>query len=202
MARDLSPDEQHLRDSKDRLRAKAKLLRRNLANAHPKAWKKLSRILLDLEPRRIVAGYWPIGDEMDPRGAMDQLVAEQHRTALPVIQGADKPLMFRAWSPNQPLQQGPFGTREPLPEAEEVRPDVLLVPLLAFDGQGYRLGWGGGYYDRTIAALQAGGGVLTIGVAYAGQQVARVPRGPHDQPLDWILTEQGVIEGAAKRGTP
>ncbi len=137
----------------------------------------------------IIAGYWPMGDEMDPRPALLAFAARGHRLALPVTPRRGLPLTFRAWAPGEALRPGPMGTSEPA-EGALVNPDWLLVPLLAFDRAGRRLGYGGGYYDRTLAGLP---GAKAIGIAYAGQEMAEVPAGPQDFRLPLIATEAGVI---------
>ena len=137
----------------------------------------------------IIAGYWPMGDEMDPRPLMLALASRGHAIALPVTPPRGQPLAFRAWAPGAALRPGPMGTSEPA-EGAALRPDILLVPLLAFDRAGRRLGYGGGYYDRTLAALP---GAKAIGIAYAGQQMAEVPAGPQDMRLPLIATEDSVI---------
>ena len=137
----------------------------------------------------IIAGYWPMGDEMDPRPLMLALASRGHALALPVTPPRGQPLAFHAWAPGAALRPGPMGTSEPV-AGEELRPDVLLVPLLAFDRAGRRLGYGGGYYDRTLAALP---GAKAIGIAYAGQEMPEVPAGPQDMRLPLIATEAGVI---------
>ena len=137
----------------------------------------------------IIAGYWPMGDEMDPRPLMLALASRGHAIALPVTPPRGKPLAFHVWAPGAALRPGPMGTSEPV-AGEELRPDVLLVPLLAFDRAGRRLGYGGGYYDRTLATLP---GAKAIGIAYAGQEMPEVPAGPQDMRLPLIATEAGVI---------
>jgi 5-formyltetrahydrofolate cyclo-ligase len=137
----------------------------------------------------IIAGYWPMGEEMDPRPLMLALASRGHALALPVTPPRGQPLTFRAWAPGAALRAGPMGTSEPF-AGDELRPDILLVPLLAFDRAGRRLGYGGGYYDRTLAALP---GAKAIGIAYAGQEMAEVPAGPQDFRLPLIATEAGVI---------
>jgi 5-formyltetrahydrofolate cyclo-ligase len=128
--------------------------------------------------------------EADPRPAM---AAHSGPLCLPVVAGRGRPLVFRAWMPGAPLVAGGFGAMVPAAEAAELVPEVLIVPMLAFDRQGYRLGYGGGFYDRTLAALRAAGPVRAIGLAFAGQEVAAVPRGPWDVALDLIVTEAGVV---------
>ncbi|SIS54407.1 5-formyltetrahydrofolate cyclo-ligase [Phaeovulum vinaykumarii] len=139
-----------------------------------------------------VAGYLAIHSEADPVPALTDWGGP---LCLPVVPGPARPLVFRRWHPDDPLVPGAFGTREPAPEAPEIRPALLVVPLLAFDAAGYRLGYGGGFYDRTLAQLRADGGArpLAVGLAYAAQEHPGVlPLGPHDLPLDLIVTEQGL----------
>ena len=134
-----------------------------------------------------------MGDEIDPRPLMGRLHESGHVCALPVVAAKGEPLRFRAWSPGMTLQLKAFGLSEPPPEAAIVIPELLLVPLLAFDAGGYRLGYGGGYFDRTLTRLRDSDAVLAVGVAYAAQEVAEVPRDGSDQPLDWIVTEAESI---------
>lgn len=141
----------------------------------------------------IVAGYWPMGDELDLRPLLQALHTRGFALALPVMVGLARPLIFRRWQPGDPLCAAEFGTREPTADKAVCCPDVLLVPLLAFDSQGGRLGYGGGFYDRTLAQFRTEGGrVCALGVALSAQEVSAVVCGPHDQPLDGIITEQGV----------
>lgn len=140
-----------------------------------------------------ISGYWPMEGEMDPRVLMAELAARGHALGLPVVQGRGKPLLFRAWRRGDALVPGSLGIPAPRPEAAPLVPGLLLVPLLAFDREGFRLGHGAGYYDMTLAGLRAAGPVLAVGIAYAGQEVARVPREAHDQPLDWVVTEGEAI---------
>ena len=142
----------------------------------------------------IVAGYWPFETEMDVRPPMVALAKIGTTLCLPEVVEKDRPLRFRAWAPDEPLVEGDHGTFHPLHTAPLMRPDVVLVPLLAFDGRGYRIGWGGGYYDRTLEALRKTGPVSAVGVAYAAQEVDEVPTDDYDQPLDWIITERQARE--------
>ena len=145
----------------------------------------------------VISGYWPIRDEIDPRPLLDRLAARGHPLALPVVGAPDAPLVFRAWAKDDTLMPGPFGTRTPGDEARELAPRVVIVPLLAFDAAGYRLGYGGGYYDRTLAELRRGpGAVLAVGVAYQDQRVDAVPRAPYDERLDWVVTETAAHRAA------
>ena len=179
-------------EHKSGLRAETRALRRRLEL--PDFAARLARFahLLELAPRSLVAGYYPVRDEADPRGLMDALVARGHRLALPRVAETDAPLHFHRWRAGDPLRDNPQGIAEPLPEAERVEPDVILVPLLAFDAAGYRLGHGGGYYDRTLAGTKA----ISIGIAYAGQQRASIPLEAHDIALNHILTENGLFTPA------
>ncbi|WP_233553438.1 5-formyltetrahydrofolate cyclo-ligase [Teichococcus wenyumeiae] len=141
-------------------------------------------------PGALVAGFWPMGDEIDIRPLMRHLEAAGHALALPVTPPRGQPLLFRRWRFGDPLVPGGFGTSVPPEGAEAVTPQALLVPLLAFDAAGLRLGYGGGFYDRTLASLP---GAWALGVAFAGQQVAKVPAGAHDVPLHGIATEAGFF---------
>jgi 5-formyltetrahydrofolate cyclo-ligase len=147
---------------------------------------------LALAPGAVVAGYAAFRDEADPALVLDVLAGRGHPLALPALIGKGLPLTFRCWRRSDALVIHPYGMAEPHPDCPEVTPDVLLVPLLAFDAEGYRLGYGGGYYDRTLETLRAGRTVQAIGIAYAGQKVAVVPHSEHDQRLDAVLTEAGL----------
>lgn len=140
----------------------------------------------------IVAGYWPLGSEADGRYLMKGLVGADVVVGLPVVQSASTPLLFRRWRFGDDLVDGTFGTRQPAADKEVVSPNVVLTPLLAFDGQGYRLGQGGGYYDRTVQALRAANRIVVIGIAFAGQETENLPHDENDQRLDWVVTETGV----------
>lgn len=142
----------------------------------------------------ILAGYWPMASEMDVRPALVALDRIGVALTLPEVAAKDRPLRFRAWSPDEALVEGDHGTFHPLPSAPLMRPDVVLVPLLAFDRQGYRVGWGGGYYDRTIELLRKTGDLTAVGVAYSAQEIEQVPTDSYDQKLDWIITEQEAIK--------
>lgn len=150
-------------------------------------------------PGAPVSGFWPIRDEVDALTALRELAVRGHPVALPVVVGRGRPLVFRRWIESDGMATGPFGIREPLDGAPEIEPRVLLVPLLAFDRAGFRLGYGGGFYDRSLAGLRMAGDALAIGIAWAGQEVAAVPRDAHDQPLDWIVTEREAIRIGGER---
>lgn len=138
----------------------------------------------------VVAGYWPISTEIDPRPIIARLDDRGITCALPAIEHTGAPLVFRRWRPTDPLAAGPLETSHPLDSAPQVRPDVVLVPLLAVDSAGRRLGQGGGYFDRTLAALRENGSVTAVGIGFAIQVVDRVPHGDHDQHVDWVLTDR------------
>ena len=140
----------------------------------------------------VVGGYVPVRGEIDVMPLLRALHAAGYALALPVVAAREAPLVFRRWQPGMALEKGAFGIPVPPATAPEVWPEVVLVPLVAFDAQGHRLGYGGGYYDRTLAHLRAQGDVLAVGCAHAGQEVPRIPCLPTDQPLDVILTERGA----------
>lgn len=138
---------------------------------------------------KVLAGYMPMRTEIDPLPAM---AAHQGVVCVPVIMGAGQALRFREWSPGCAMIEGAFGALIPA-DGLWVEPEVLIVPLVGFDARGYRLGYGGGFYDRTLEGLRARGTVLAIGFAFAGQELAEVPIEPTDQKLDVIVTENGVV---------
>ncbi|UFM63680.1 5-formyltetrahydrofolate cyclo-ligase [Paracoccus sp. MA] len=143
-----------------------------------------------LAPHRgkVLAGYWPMRGEADPHPAM---AIHDGPVCLPVVIGPAQPLEFRAWDGR--LEPGRFGTSHPPADSPVLRPEVLIVPLAGFDRAGHRLGYGGGFYDRTLAQLRAGAPVVAIGLAYAVQEIRAIPAEPTDQPLDLIVTDGGVI---------
>jgi 5-formyltetrahydrofolate cyclo-ligase len=142
----------------------------------------------------IVSGFMPLKSEINPLPLMRKLAARGARLALPAIAGRGKPLIMREWLIGDALAAGVWGIREPKPEAAEVLPDILLVPLLAFDRAGHRIGYGAGYYDLTIAQLRASKAVIAAGVAFAAQEIDSVPSTPRDARLDLVLTERDVID--------
>ncbi|GEO80529.1 5-formyltetrahydrofolate cyclo-ligase [Pararhodospirillum oryzae] len=145
-------------------------------------------------PGTIVAGTVPVGSEIDPRPLLSALEAQGCRVALPVVVAPDAPMVFRAWTVGDPLEDGVLGIPVPASARPVVRPDWIVLPLLGFDDEGRRLGQGGGYYDRTLAALAAPGGPMPflLGLAFAVQRVETVPSGSHDWRLDAVATEEGV----------
>ena len=147
---------------------------------------------LRLPDATVFAGYWPIATEIDVRPLLARLHERGFRCALPAIVAGDNLLEFRRWNPTDDLEPGEHDTRQPFASAGTVTPQALLVPLLAVDGEGHRLGYGRGWYDRTLAALRARGSVVAIGVGYGVQRIERVPSGADDQAMDWILTERSL----------
>ncbi len=149
---------------------------------------------LPLAAGAIVSGFSPMRSEINPLPLMRRLAEQGLRLALPVVVGRGHPLVFRAWAFGEPLGKGVWGIREPRPDAPEVQPDVLIVPLAAFDRSGHRIGYGAGYYDLTLTALRAQKPILAVGLAYAGQEIARVPATARDARLDLVLTEREAID--------
>jgi 5-formyltetrahydrofolate cyclo-ligase len=149
---------------------------------------------LAIAPGVIVSGFMPLKSEINPLPLMQKLGEAGARLALPAIAGRGKPLIMQAWEFGAPLDRGQWGIREPKPEAPEVDPDILLVPLLAFDREGFRLGYGAGYYDMTIHRLRALKPVTAVGIAFAAQEVPKIPTTPRDERLDLVLTERDVID--------
>ena len=149
---------------------------------------------IDIKPGTIVAGYSPIRSEIDPTLLMKTLAAQGAQLALPAITARGKSLIFRAWSPNDRLMLGSLGIPEPSPAAAELVPDILLVPLAAFDRAGHRIGYGAGHYDVTLAHLRKAKASTAIGLAFAVQEIKAVPMQPHDVALDYVLTEKHAFD--------
>ena len=142
----------------------------------------------------IVSGFMPLKSEINPMPLMRRLADAGAQLALPAVAGRGKPLTMRAFAFGEPLVAGVWGIREPGPDAREVFPDIVIVPLLAFDRAGRRLGYGAGYYDMTIAGLRARKPVIAVGIAFAAQEIPRVPTTARDAALDLVLTEHEVID--------
>ncbi|SEL17715.1 5-formyltetrahydrofolate cyclo-ligase [Roseivivax marinus] len=160
-------------------------------NARPADPARLLREVLAAHRGRPLSGYMPIRTEIDPRPAMAEAVAHGP-VATPVIRGAGQPLDFARWTPDTPLRTGPFGAA--IPETLDlIDPEVLIVPLVAFTRAGDRLGYGGGFYDRTLARLRAARPTLAIGFAFAAQEADTLPTEPTDQRLDLIVTEADIL---------
>lgn len=141
----------------------------------------------------VVALYHPLPDELDTAPLAEALLERNIAIALPAIARRKAPLVFRRFNEGDRLVEGPFRTLEPVQDAEAVTPQIVVAPLLGFTRAGARLGYGGGYYDRTLAALRGADGALAIGYAYGAQEVDALPTDARDQPLDWIVTEREAI---------
>jgi 5-formyltetrahydrofolate cyclo-ligase len=186
-----------LAEIKKQARTQAKRQRAEAAQAAPDAGTRLRDHLLAevaFPEGAPVSAYWPMGDEIDPLPTLHVLHERGHPIGLPVMPGKAQPLKFRRWTPDLTLDSGGFGTRIPPASQPEIVPEILLVPMLAFDRRGFRLGYGGGFYDRTLEALRARNGRTTaIGIVYAGQELPEVPIDANDQRLDRLMSEQGPI---------
>jgi 5-formyltetrahydrofolate cyclo-ligase len=186
-----------IEESKAALRSEAAARRDALA---PEARKTAAeaiaarRFPLAIAPGTIVSGFMPLKSEINPLPLIQKLSEAGARLALPAIAERGKPLIMRAWEFGAPLDRGQWGIREPKPDAREIDPDILLVPLLAFDRGGYRIGYGAGYYDMTIHRLRTLKPVMAVGIAFAAQEVSEVPKTPRDERLDLVLTEREIID--------
>lgn len=175
-----------VRMNKSELRASVRA-RRKLMN-NPAHIAQMVQHAGDLPSGQVVALYHAIGSEMPTTALAEALQAEGRTVCLPVVVAREAPMIFRIWSPGDPLEEDISGCPAPLDLASEVLPDLIITPLVAFDAKGYRLGQGGGYYDRTLAQRPD---IVRIGLAYAGQEVDTVPIEPHDIRLHGVLTENG-----------
>lgn len=181
---------------KDILRERMKGERRAAARKRPDAAVHAARnffAAIAPDPAAIVALYYPIHHELDTEPLAAELTTRQMQIALPVVERKNAPLIFRAYAPGDRLIAGAYGAMTPAGDAPLVRPDIVVAPLVAFTRDGGRLGYGGGYYDRTLAALREDGAVLAVGYAFAAQEVDALPLEPLDQRLDWIVTEREAI---------
>ena len=185
-------------NEKAALRERALALRKAAFERHgSEAGRRLAARGLDFlspKPGITVSGFAAIRDEIDPSALLDWLHREGFKLALPVMEGRGKPLLMRAWAPGDEMSTVQWGIREPLASKAEVYPGVLLVPLLAFDRRGSRLGYGGGFYDRTLQKLRARAAVTAVGISYDELEVDAVPHESYDQRLDWVLTPSGPIK--------
>lgn len=183
-------------DAKAQMRARALARRPALHEALPDAGQRACRHFLGtigFPAGAEVSAYLPVKDEFDVMPFAYTAHAFGHRVGMPVVLGKGKPLQFREWTPDTVLDAGVLGIPIPPADAALILPRLLLVPLMAFDASGYRLGYGGGFYDRTLAALRLlEPETVAVGVCYAGLEVEAVPHDEHDQPLDWIVTEEGA----------
>ncbi|MDB6178068.1 5-formyltetrahydrofolate cyclo-ligase [Paracoccus sp. Z330] len=174
--------------AKSLLRKEALAKRLRLAGDQDAIHRMLRRALGPFR-EHVLAGYWPMRGEADPRAAMAE---HSGPTCLPVVTGRAVPLVFRAWTGGA-LVAGPFGTSHPPESAAPLVPNVLIVPLAGFDRRGNRIGYGGGYYDRTLELLRKSGGVQAIGLAFSSQELSEIPAERFDQPLDQIVTDREII---------
>ena len=184
-------------DAKKELRAIAAIKRVEAASGSPGASHLVAahfRRNVQNLPIGPVSGFVPIRSEIDPMPLLAWLRKSGRQTALPTVAKRDAPLVFRLWVPGDEMRLGPYGIEEPKCSAVQIHPCLLLVPMLAFDRHGSRLGYGGGYYDRSLAALRAKKKVVAVGVAYSMQEVDVIPSADYDQRLDWIVTEREAIE--------
>ncbi len=193
----MSNDRVMLHIQKETLREQALKHRERIdISGHDEDPDKAARIFMDVirpQQDQIIALYWPKGREFDPSPIMALLAAKNIQTALPVVIAGQKELGFVCWQEGAPLEEGAFGILQP-PVSEKtawVDPDILIVPLLAFDRKGARLGYGGGYYDATLRYLRTKKDIVAVGVGYARQAVLfNLPQEPHDERLDWVITPQ------------
>ena len=149
---------------------------------------------VEVTPGAIVSGFMPMKTEINPLPLLRKLAEAGAQLALPAIDKRGKPLIMRAWKFGDPFKAGQWGIREPVPEAPAVDPDILIVPLACFDRAGHRIGYGAGYYDMTIQRLRGIKNVIAIGIAFAAQEIGRVPATEHDERLDLVLTEREAID--------
>jgi 5-formyltetrahydrofolate cyclo-ligase len=149
---------------------------------------------VEVSPGTVVSGFSPLKSEISPLPLLRRFADAGAGLALPVVAGRGQPLIMRAWSFGAPLVSGVWGIREPPADAPELFPDILIVPLLAFDRRGHRVGYGAGYYDMTITRLRAMKPVTAVGLAFSAQEIAAVPATPRDARLDLVLTEHGTID--------
>lgn len=178
------------------LRERMKAERRAAAKARPDAAIHAARNFVASIPvndATIVSLYYPIGDELDTEPLAAALLERNLNIALPVVVKKGQPLEFRAYTPGDVLIDGAYGELVPDKTAAPVDPQIIITPLLAFTRDGGRLGYGGGYYDRTLSDARDTGSVLAVGYAYGAQEVDDLPLSPLDQPLDWVVTERGAI---------
>ena len=179
---------------KQEMRLRARKRRSELAHAAPDFAERIVAYSdqLPVASGTRVSGYCALAEEADPSQLLEALQARSCEISFPRVHRKGEPLWFHVPAAHEPWMSGAFGITEPRPDWPRAFPSVLLVPLLAFDARGYRLGYGGGYYDRTLAQFRAERTVTAIGVAYAGQEVSVVPHEPGDEKLDMVVTETGL----------
>ncbi len=185
---------------KTRARLQAKARRATVQAPISAAIELIKHAPISLFKGKNIGGIWPLPGEIDTRPLMQALSSMGINLSLPCTPRKGHPLTFRAWAPKAPLKAGPYGTKEPSPEAPIVYPDLVLVPLLAFTNSGDRLGYGGGFYDRTLSALadhfesDPKKSLVTCGIAFDIQRAKTLPIGEYDQALDGVLTEHGYTD--------
>jgi 5-formyltetrahydrofolate cyclo-ligase len=186
--------DENIEDAKADLRLQAHAARAALSQAsRAEAAGIVAKCFFDsivLEPTDVVAAYWRIRDELDCQPILIGLMDSNQTVVLPVVLGPERPLEMRVWEQGASLYEAGFGTLAPAELAPQAEPDVVIMPLLGFDSQGTRLGYGGGYYDRTLAHMKKR--PKLIGLAFAAQELDAIPRDSHDVPLDAVITEAGV----------
>lgn len=192
----LSPEEAALSDAKYALRQEFLLRRRTQALPSEANDAIAQRFMqaLNPQPGMVVSAYWPLKYEVDTRPLLDALATRGCVTALSAVEKKDAPLVFRRWNPGDALEEWAFGVKQPKVEAPYVIPAIIMVPLVAFDATGARLGFGGGFYDRTLEKFRRGLPLLAVGLAYSTQQAERIPFGPLDQSLDLVITEKETFD--------
>lgn len=185
--------------SKSQLRTELHQLRDNYKKNHD--LKTCGQALLDkiisaqiIPPKAVIGSYWPVKSEADACALLTYYYEQGHVCALPVVQAAKKPLLFREWRPGNLLVSGIYNILTPDETAPLVTPTVLFVPILGFDNRGHRLGHGEGYYDRTLESLRAQHPIIAIGIAFDCQEVDIIPHHAYDQPMNYIITPTRIIE--------
>ncbi len=184
-------------DEKAVARARARALRADIPETDRiGTGVRAAALFLDAIPlpaASVISVYWPLEAEFDSRPLMEVLLKNGHAIALPAVVGAKQPLVFRHWKPGDAMAQSSFGIKEPLAEAGDVQPDLIVAPLVAYNAQGFRLGYGGGFYDRTLRVLrETAPDLLAVGLGFAAQVMAELPYDDSDEPLDWLVSERGV----------
>ena len=183
-------------DAKEIFRLKMAGERKAAAEARPDAAQHAARLFLESIPLQEgvkISLYHPIKDELNTKPLADELIERGYEICLPVVVKKKAPLVFRRFRRGDTLREGSFGVMTPVKDAPEIEPDIIVAPLLAFDRNGGRLGYGGGFYDRTLKQARAKRDVVAVGYAYGAQEVDAVPVSRLDQPLDWVVTERAAI---------
>jgi 5-formyltetrahydrofolate cyclo-ligase len=189
-------ESQAIAAAKESIRKEALARRAALQPSVPGLSRQLAHAFVDfvpIPPDAVVSAYFAIGDEADPAPLLELLRARGHQIALPRVAGRGKPLDFHLVAPGEELVRGGFGLSEPHRDWPKVEPDVLAVPLLAFDATGYRVGYGAGFYDRTLERLRGSKNIIAAGYGFSAQEFASLPHDENDQRLDWMATEKGAF---------